>query len=373
MNFRLYHHPLSHQRCSYYLRRLSSTSIQGLTAEHSIYVSNSNNPYFNLTLEDWLFRNKDHDEPLLLLYRDEPCVVIGRNQNPWKEVNLQLAALRRVPFLRRRSGGGTVYHDLGNTNYSLHLPRTGFDRNETAKIVVRGVRSLGANAYVNDRNDICVDGFKISCSAYKIASKRAYHHGTMLISTKLDTLGDLLHITKETMVTKGVASVRSPVQNLQRFNPAITHEGFVEASIQAFQEAYGIDEKPHHVEETGNILNAPEIRKGMEELKSWDWQYGQTPEFTYSVSRLFDFGLAKAEITSKHGVILSCKVDCPGVHSETLSRINQRMIDMRYGFIKGFEEIDWDGENEWKWNDDDGDRPLRIKEIWNWIREETSS
>ncbi|KAL5507822.1 hypothetical protein ACEPAH_5440 [Sanghuangporus vaninii] len=330
MNFRLYHHPLIHQRCSFYLRRQSSSRIQGLTAERSIYVSNSNNPYFNLALEDWLFRNKDHDKPLLLLYRDEPCVVIGRNQNPWKEVNLQLAALRRVPFLRRRSGGGTVYHDIGNTNYSLHLPR----------------------------------------SAYKIASKRAYHHGTMLISTKLDTLGDLLHTTKETMVTKGVASVRSPVQNLQRFNPAITHEGFVEASIQAFQEAYGVDEEPHYIEETENILNAPEIRKGMEELKSWDWQYGQTPEFTYSVSRLFDFGLAKAEITSKHGVILSCKVDCPGVHSETLSRINQRMIDMRYGFIKGSEEIDWD---EWKWNDDDGDRPLRTREIWDWIREETSS
>lgn len=143
-----------------------------------------------LTIRVWyrLFRNKSHDKPLLLLYRDEPCVVIGRNQNPWKEVNLQLAALRRVPFLRRRSGGGTVYHvtnlirklsgllyiradtlpfvllfqDLGNTNYSIHLPRTSFDRKETAKIVVHAVRSLGVDAYANERNDICAGGFKMS-------------------------------------------------------------------------------------------------------------------------------------------------------------------------------------------------------------------
>lgn len=130
-----------------------------------------------------LFRHKNPEEPLLLIYRDEPCVIIGRNQNPWKEVNFQaLHARPGVPFIRRRSGGGTVYHvcslvgsplrrfskfqDMGNTNFSIHLPRHSFDRHVTAQIVLRAVRSLGIDARVNDRNDICVGEEKIGFSRH---------------------------------------------------------------------------------------------------------------------------------------------------------------------------------------------------------------
>ena len=123
---------------------------------------------------------------MLLIYRDDPCVVIGRNQNPWKEVNfLALRARPSVPFIRRRSGGGTVYHvshddsfpcsltgrahfkDLGNTNFSIHLPRRSFDRHATAQVVLRAVRSLCINARVNERNDICVGQEKIN-SFYRV-------------------------------------------------------------------------------------------------------------------------------------------------------------------------------------------------------------
>ncbi|KAH8118734.1 Lipoyltransferase and lipoate-protein ligase [Phellopilus nigrolimitatus] len=382
MKLGLFHHL---KRCA---RAPYSTRCRELNPNHSVYVSNSTNPYFNLSLEDWLFRNKNNQEPLLLLYRDDPCVVIGRNQNPWKEVNLQLASTQKVPFIRRRSGGGTVYHDLGNTNYSLHLSRTAFDRNETAKVIVRAVRSLGIDAEVNDRNDVCAGGYKIcyiwslssdesysadvlapfpglhlSGSAYKIVNKRAYHHGTMLISTKLNTLGKLLHTTKETMITKGVASVRSPVQNLQRFNSEVTHECFVKAVIQSFREKYNIDEEPKYVEEEEDSLGVQAIRDGMEELKGWDWLYGQTPEFTYSVSRTFDWGESRAEITSKHGVILSCKIECPGIDSDVLEKLGQRIQGLKYGFITEFGEGDWQ-ESE--------GGPLRVREIWNWVREETS-
>ncbi|KAI0303928.1 hypothetical protein BC826DRAFT_980470 [Russula brevipes] len=223
--------------------RLFSTSrASPLSAKHSIYVSQSSDPYFNLSFEDWLFKEKPIQEPLLLLYRDEPCVIIGRNQNPWKEVNFP--ALRRagIPFIRRRSGGGTVYHDMGNTNFSIHLPRSSFNRHVTAQLVLRAVRSLGVDASINDRNDVCVGPYKVSGSAYKIAKDRAYHHGTMLISSQLNTLGDVLHVSKESMITRGVASVRSPVKNLQEFNPTVTHAQFVGAMVQAFREEYHIGE-----------------------------------------------------------------------------------------------------------------------------------
>ncbi|KAF9226770.1 Lipoyltransferase and lipoate-protein ligase [Gyrodon lividus] len=261
-----------------------------LKPTHSIYVSNSTNPYFNLTLEDWLFRYHAPRAPLLLLYKDSSCVVIGRNQNPWKEVNLMEAKAKGIPWIRRRSGGGTVYHDLGNTNYSIHVPRTTFDRRETAQVVLRAVRALGVDAYVNERNDICVSGEKVSGSAYKIVGNRAYHHGTMLISTRLGTLGDLLRTNKPTMNTKGVASVRSPVRNLVQSSTTATHQAFVETMVRSFREEYGIDEEPCFVDEAPEYVEDEYFRVGMTELQSWDWAYGQTPEFEYFVGKTFEWG-----------------------------------------------------------------------------------
>ncbi|KAK0461616.1 uncharacterized protein EV420DRAFT_1761852 [Desarmillaria tabescens] len=286
-------------------RRLSSTfSIP----RHSIYVSQSTDPYFNLSVEDWLFRHKAPQDPLLFLYRERPCVVIGRNQNPWKEINL--TALRdrpSVPFVRRRSGGGTVYHDLGNTNYSIHLHRNSFDRSVTAQIILRAVRSLGVDAHVNDRNDICIEGKKISGSAYKIVKNRAYHHGTMLISTQLETLGELLRSKKDSMLTKGVASVPSPVCNLRQHDTNISHEQFCEAAISEFRRAYDVNEEVQHISETTDLVDLDDVHKGVTELSSWEWAYGQTPEFTYTKSVMFEWGNA-AEIQSKHGIILESSI-----------------------------------------------------------------
>ncbi|TFK90850.1 hypothetical protein K466DRAFT_483951, partial [Polyporus arcularius HHB13444] len=245
-------------------------SLTSHTPEHSIYVSSSTDPYFNLSFEDWLFRHKSPEEPLLLLYRDDPCVVIGRNQNPWKEVNIRASRRTGIPFIRRHSGGGTVYHDLGNTNFSIHLPRGSFDRHATAQVVLRAVRSLGIDASVNDRNDVCVGKDKICLFSFthsypSIVKDRAYHHGTMLISTRLDTLGELLRSGKDTMETRGVASVRSPVCNLRQHHPSVNHEDFVEAVVDAFRQEYGIYDEVHTVnsEDMGDVEY---IQRGMSDL-----------------------------------------------------------------------------------------------------------
>ncbi|KAG6861965.1 hypothetical protein C0995_009149 [Termitomyces sp. Mi166 len=325
------------------LRDLQSRQYTTPSAQHSIYISKSTNPYFNLTLEDWLFRHKAPEEPLLLIYRDDPCVVVGRNQNPWKEVNFR--ALRErpgVPFIRRRSGGGTVYHDLGNTNFSIHLPRAKFDRHVTAQIVLRA---------------------HVSGSAYKIVNKRAYHHGTMLISTQLDTLGDLLRTDRnqETMVTKGVASVRSPVCNLQQFSAIITHDSFTDAVIDEFRKEYGVsapvrtnvvalkaeENLAQAVNETDEFKSIEYIQKGMEELPSWDWAYGQTPEFTYTIHQTFDWGKVTVEFSSKHGIINQCTLE---IGNSKLSDSDMRAVielgrlleGQRYGFLKNT----WDNQEE---------------------------
>ncbi|KIP07731.1 hypothetical protein PHLGIDRAFT_410732 [Phlebiopsis gigantea 11061_1 CR5-6] len=347
-------------KCLTHTRSFAVSATTRLSVDRSIYVSKSTNPYFNLTLEDWLFRHKSPKDPLLLFYRDEPCIVIGRNQNPWKEVNLSSAENTGTPWIRRRSGGGTVYHDLGNTNFSIHLSRSAFDRNETGQIVLKAVRSLGVDANLNDRNDICVGKDKISGSAYKIVNNRAYHHGTMLISTRLDTLGDLLRVNKPSLVTKGVASVRSPVRNLQQYNPSVTHEGFVQAVITAFRETYNIRDEVCEVEETEEVKSIPYISAGMEELPQWNWAFGQTPEFTYTLSNTFTWGTVTANIHSKHGMILGCTLETSASTlpvQPNLQGLGEQLSGQKYGFVE---------EDVLVLEDD------TRREVWSWLRNKMS-
>lgn len=327
--------------------RTSAPRKLAISPDHSIYISNATNPYFNLTLEDWLFRHKDPEEPLLLVYRDDPCVVIGRNQNPWKEVNAVAARKRNIPIVRRRSGGGTVYHDLGNTNFSIHLPRKSFDRHETSQIPLRAVRSLGIDARLNERNDICVGKEKVSGSAYKIVNNRAYHHGTMLISTRLDTLGDLLRVNKSSMITRGVASVRSPVCNLQQFNTNAHHGAFAEAVVDEFRDEYSIHDGVCYVDDTEDIQQIDYIAKGMAELPSWEWLYGQTPEFTYTVQESFSWGTVKVDLRSSHGIVRSSllHVSDTTLPSTTVERLTE--------FVQGMEGRRY-GDTDSAWNNEEG-------------------
>ncbi|KAG7097479.1 hypothetical protein E1B28_004821 [Marasmius oreades] len=342
------------KRFSFPSSRFNSSCI---APDHSVYISESTDPYFNLSFEDWLFRHKPAHQPLLLLYRDDPCVIIGRNQNPWKEVNFDaLRARKDIPFVRRRSGGGTVYHDLGNTNFSIHLPRSSFDRKATAQVVLRAVRSLGLDARVNERNDICIGKEKVSGSAYKIVNKRAYHHGTMLISTRLDTLGDLLRTQKDTMETKGVASVRSPVCNLQQFISGLSHKAFMDAVVKEFRKEYGsLGEAQTVREESWRDLDY--IKRGMAELPSWEWAYGQTPEFAYSVTHEFSWGGADVKLWSRHGIILDCDIHVSenALPPDDIGHMQKLLVGGRYAFIT-------DDAHELR-----SDKP-RWMELWNWLQ-----
>ncbi|BGP59397.1 hypothetical protein NBRC10512v2_000691 [Rhodotorula toruloides] len=297
-------------------RRFLSSSTPSLSPP-SIYVSDSHNPWFNLAFEDCetrLFRKTDPDQKILYMYRNDPSVIIGRNQNPWKEIDLARLRSLGIPFVRRKSGGGTVYHDLGNTNYCVFVPRLEFDRKTNAELVTNGLKKLDLEAYVNDRNDICVEGFKMS-SAFKLVNKRAYHHGTMLIDAQLGNLRGVLGNKRESMVTKGVASVPSPVRNLREWSKEIEHEKFVEVVAREFADKYGLSGEVKRVDE-GEARGNEYVRDVVAELKSWEWQYGQTPEFTHEITGWFDFGSLTMSISSRHGLITSASLPSPPLDLE---------------------------------------------------------
>ncbi|KAK3901887.1 putative lipoate-protein ligase A [Staphylotrichum tortipilum] len=281
-----------------------------------IYRSSSADPYLNLSIEHHLLTRSDPDSTILFLYTNRPCVVIGRNQNPWLEVNLH--ALREglppppdgtpqeaggggntpISLVRRRSGGGTVFHDAGNTNYSVICPPRIFDRDRHALMVVRALQSLGVAAplthpnavRVNERHDIVLDRpdgetangvrtFKVSGSAYKLTRTRALHHGTCLLgSGNLGRVGGLLRGPLGGFVkARGVESVRSAICNVGG-----GREEFEEAVVGEFVRMYGDGAGEGVVIGEEEALRQEEVVKGVRELMDAEWIFGQTPGFVFS-------------------------------------------------------------------------------------------
>ena len=269
------------------------------SSRRQIYVSRSLDPHLNLSIEHFLLQKTPPHSTILFLYANRPCVVIGRNQNPWLEVNLPLlraspSSLRRsgsddgpVLLVRRRSGGGTVFHDQGNVNYSVICPTAAFSRDKHADMVVRALQSVGVQqAQVNARHDIVLGSSgsavprKISGSAYKLTRLRALHHGTCLLSSpNLQIISRYLQSpAKPYIKARGVESVSSPIGNV-----GVSNELFTDAVLREFASTYEIDDDlssgmhrspdMHVGRDTiaGFVGEAQEevaeIKKGVEELK----------------------------------------------------------------------------------------------------------
>lgn len=268
-------------------RPFSESAAAHPSSKTQLYISHSRNPLLNLSLEHRLLQTSHPDSTILLLYANRSCVVFGRNQNPWLEVNLNALGTHGIQLVRRRSGGGTVFHDEGNVNFSVICPPASFDRNRHAEMVVRALHKLGRpTTCVNERHDIVMSvqhpdrTFKVSGSAYKLTRLRSLHHGTCLLrSPNLSRISGLLRSPAEPFVlARGVDSVRSPVANVD-----VDPKAFHEAVVDEFRGMYGggLDV----TEEVGDeeaLLGNDGIRKGYEELESRAWVYGQTPRFTFS-------------------------------------------------------------------------------------------
>lgn len=286
-------------------RRGISTSWHAQTSQPSsrvqVYTSHSHNPYLNLSAEHFLLQNSHPESTVLFLYTNDPCIVIGRNQNPWLEINLDLlrgfkartggddeagvgggdAGGRAVSLVRRRSGGGAVFHDSGNVNFSVICPPAAFDRNKHAEMVVRALRGLDVStARVNERHDIVLDRggqsdgsgspagemqtFKISGSAYKLTRLRSLHHGTCLLnSPNLADIGRLLRSPAEPYVkARGVESVRSRICNV-----GVPAADFMEAVRREFGDMYGApDVQVGMGAADGDDFAHEQIQKGYREL-----------------------------------------------------------------------------------------------------------
>ncbi|MCX7122323.1 MAG: lipoate--protein ligase [Gammaproteobacteria bacterium] len=240
-----------------------------------IFVSSVRNPYENLALEHFLFQTQA--VPTLFLYVNQPCVVIGRAQNPWIEANLPFLKANQMPLVRRQSGGGTVVHDLGNLNFSFISPKAQYDKKTHLQMVLNALITLGIPAQMNERHDLIVQDKKISGSAFRETRENCFHHGTLLIHSDLAMLREALAAPPRKIKTNAIRSVRSSVMNLTDFMPDLSLESVKKSLIQSFENHHQQAIPPLVLDQ--QALRYPLVVAEQQRYQSLEWIYHKTLPF----------------------------------------------------------------------------------------------
>lgn len=293
-----------------------------------LIISNSYDPYENLALEEYLLENVQDREVILYLWQNKNTIVIGKNQNPWKECRVSLAQKDGISIARRLSGGGAVFHDLGNLNFTFIMRENLYNLEKQLQTIINAVRSLGINAVFKGKNDIVVNDQKFSGNAFYFSDGKAYHHGTILVDTDMTALGSYLQVSKEKMRSKGIASIESRVVNLVDLNSEITISKVKQVLIESFELIYG-----HTVE----IIEHPGIEALQESISknmSWDWCFGQTPKFDMKLEKRFDFGEIELLFFLKNSKIEKVEIYSDAVMTHVLEEIKKSLVGIDFDVMQ---------------------------------------
>ncbi len=265
------------------------------------YESSGYDPYRNLAIEEALLQ-KAENAAILYLWQNENTVVIGKNQNAYKECNTALLEKEGGHLARRLSGGGAVFHDLGNLNFTILLPQPDFDISRQLSVIEQAMGCLGIPAQRSGRNDILADGKKFSGNAFYKNGKAAYHHGTLLISADLERLNRYLSPSKLKLQSKGVDSVRSRVANLREFVPELSVFQVKEALKSAFSSVYDLPLEPLPALEE-DIIQTLALRN-----TSREWNYGSNRPFSCALEGRFPWGCVELALEIANGRVSHAKV-----------------------------------------------------------------
>ncbi|MGE7924415.1 lipoate--protein ligase [Viridibacillus arvi] len=261
-------------------------------------------PRINLAIEEYALKTMDVEkDSFLLFYINQPSIIIGRNQNTVEEINTDYVEDNGIIVVRRLSGGGAVYHDLGNLNFSFLTKDDGDSFQNFKKFtqpVVDALQKMGINSELSGRNDIMAEGRKISGNAQFSTKGRMFSHGTLLFDTEIDAVVSALKVKKEKIESKGIKSIRSRVANITEFmNKAMTVEEF---RLEILKSIFGGEENIQYYELTdedwANIYKLSEER-----YQQWDWNYGQSPKFNVQRSQRFPSGSIDVRLEVKKGIM----------------------------------------------------------------------
>ncbi|MBO1512942.1 lipoate--protein ligase [Metabacillus bambusae] len=311
-----------------------------------LFIDNNGitDPRINLAIEEYAVKYLNPNETYLLFYINEPSIIIGKNQNTIEEINTTYVEEQKIHVVRGLSGGGAVYHDKGNLNFSFITKDDGESFHNFKKFtepVVHALEKLGVKAEMSGRNDIIAgDGRKISGNAQFSTRGRMFSHGTLLFDSEIDSVVSALKVKKDKIESKGIKSIRSRVANISEYlDEKITIEQFRQLLLLNIFE--GVDHIPTYVltEEDWKKIN--EISK--ERYQNWDWNYGKSPKFNYQHSHRFPVGQIDVRLEVQKGLIENCKIygDFFGVGD--VDEVEKALIGTRYekaDLEKALDDID---------------------------------
>ena len=249
------------------------------------YKSESYDAYENLAAEACLLKLCEAQRlPILYLWQNKSCVVIGRNQNAYTECNIDYANDNGIQIARRTTGGGAVYHDLGNINFTIILPKEIYAPDCSTQVIINALKSLGLNAEKTGRNDICIDGKKISGNAFYSNENVGMHHGTVLHKINISTMEKVLKVSEAKLSKHGIPSVRARVGDIISIRPDIMIDDVTDAIKTAFFEKYEITSI------SDACINEANYEKELLRFRSADWNFNKISEYEQLTERQFDWG-----------------------------------------------------------------------------------
>jgi lipoate---protein ligase len=300
-------------------------------------------PRINLAIEEYALKNLDIKETYLLFYINEPSIIIGKNQNTIEEINTEYVEANNIKVVRRLSGGGAVYHDLGNLNFSFITKDDGESFHNFKKFtepVVDALKQLGVNAELSGRNDLVAEGRKVSGNAQFSTRGRMFSHGTLMLDSEIENVVSALKVKKDKIESKGIKSIRSRVANISEFlTEKISIEEF---RALLLENIFGGKENiQEYVLTDQDWERIHQLSK--ERYQNWDWNYGKSPKFNLQHSHRFPVGGIDVRLEVNRGIIENCKIfgDFFGVGD--VSDIEKRLIGIRYEKVeidRVLEEVD---------------------------------
>jgi len=296
------------------------------------YITNvSNNPHYNLAFEEYCFKYLPREDNYVILWINGPAIIVGKNQNTVQEINQDYVDEHDIKIVRRVTGGGAVYHDLGNLNFSLISDQEGDERIDFAQInvpILKSLEKLGIKAEFTGRNDLTVDGKKMSGIAQSVHKKRILNHGTILFDTDLTVLTDALKVRKDKIESKGVKSVKSRVTNIKPYLAEdvdiltfkeILLKNIFEYSNEPLEELVLTDEQKAEIDALYQ-----------ERYAKWEWNYGQSPDFAYKNYKRYPFGSLEVGIQVKNGMIENSKIYGDFFGTKDVSELEEKLNGLRY-------------------------------------------
>lgn len=297
-----------------------------------LLLSDSYDPWFNLAVEDCIFRQMT-TQRVLFLWRNAETVVIGQAQNPWKECNTRRMEEDGIRLARRSSGGGAVFHDLGNTCFTFMAGKPEYDKSVSTNIILNALKRLGIDASASGRNDLVVQTAegerKISGSAYRETADRGFHHGTLLLNADLSRLANYLNPDVKKLQAKGITSVRSRVANLSEFVPDINHEQICEAVTAAFFDWYGASVEPEIIS-PDVFPDIPGFPERFAKQSSWEWNFGKAPAFSHLLNERFVWGGVDIHFDVEKGSISRAQIFTDSLNPAPLLALADALVGTRY-------------------------------------------